>query len=128
MDRDTYGRMAKNEGARFAGPRIACLDMVRVDCDLVPGCPESQDAILLEASERGATVQTSIPIAAGSPVRMTAGHREVAAEVRSCEADQGFGYLLDLGIHSPEAWFPGSYTPAWQSSEAAALRTAEFVC
>jgi len=114
--------------AYFAEPHFACLDMVRIDCAPAPGQPASEYAILLEVSAHRATVQTSFPVAAGSPIGITVGQREIAAEVRWCEADQGFGYLLDLEITPAQPWFPGDYMPAWRSSEPAESTIAPFVC
>jgi hypothetical protein len=102
--------------------------MVGITCASAPGCPASEQAILLEVWEHGATVQTSFPIAAGSPVRLAVKRKELAAEVTRCEADQGFGYMLALDIPINNEWFRRGYRPAWQSSGRANSPSAPFVC
>jgi len=124
----TVGAMPSLTSAHFAEPHFACLDMVWIDCAVAPGRPASEYAVLLDIWEHGATVQTSFPVSAGTSVEITVGKRQVAAKVTSCDADQSFGFLLELRIGLAEAWFPRAYKPAWQSSEPTALTAAPFVC
>ena len=102
--------------------------MVGIHCASVPECQASELAIVLEVWEHGATVQTSFPVAAGSPVGLAVEQKELAAEVTRCEADQGFGYILDLEIPATDEWFPRGYEPAWQSPGKFTSANAPFVC
>jgi hypothetical protein len=122
--------MASLQSAHFADPHFACLDLVRI----VNGCALPEDAVLMEIWEHGATVQTSVPIAAGSTIGIVVEQKEVAGEVTRCEADQDFGYLVDVDISEPNEWFPKGYRPAWQKGSDNAARDGagyarrDFVC
>ena len=117
--------MSELGSGHFSELHFSCLDMVRIDCAFGHGCP---DAILLEVWEHGAKVHTDFPIAAGSPVELGVKQKELAAKVTRCEADKGFGYILDLDIPVNIEWFPRGYMPAWQGSGCANLPSAPFVC
>jgi hypothetical protein len=91
----------------------ACADLVRIDCDSA-----SELAILLEIWEGGGVVQTSFPIAAGSPIAIALEKTRIDAEVTKCEPDHLFGYLIDIDVNAPTSWFPRGYMPVWHSPEA----------
>jgi hypothetical protein len=90
-----------------------CLDMVQIDWEL-SGCRMSESAIMLEIWERGALLQTSIPIPERSSITFRVNEMTVAAEVSSSQPDQDFGFLIEVGIDAPGTWFPHGYMPAWQ--------------
>ena len=74
-------------------------------------------------------MQTSFPIAAGSPIAIAVEKTRVTAEVTKCEPDHGFGYLIDIDVSAPAKWFPRGYVPAWHSPAAeSAVTVGEFVC
>ena len=106
--------MAIVNSADFSQRHYACADMVRVDCDSA-----SELAVLLEIWEGGGVVQTSFPIAAGSPIAIAVEKTEVMAQVTKCQPDQDFGYLIDIDVTAPTKWFPRAYVPAWHSPELA---------
>lgn len=98
--------------------------MVQIDCESA-----SELAILLEIWEGGGVVQTSFPIAAGSPVAIAVEKTRVAAEVTKCEPDHDFGYLIDIDVQPRGKWFPQAYVPAWHSPSAdSAVSAPDFVC
>jgi hypothetical protein len=98
--------------------------MVRIDCDSA-----SEVAILLEIWVGGGVVQTSFPIAAGSPIAIAVEKTRVAAEVTKCERDHDFGYLIDIDVAVPNLWFPQAYVPTWHSPAVpSAVSAADFVC
>lgn len=103
--------MASVRGAEYSQKHYACADMVRINCDSA-----SELAILLEIWESGGVVQTSFPIAPGSPVGIDVEKTHVDAEVTRCEPDQDFGYLIDINVDSATSWFPVAYVPAWHST------------
>jgi len=110
--------------ADFSQRNYACADMVRIDCESA-----SELAILLEIWEGGGVVQTSFPIAAGSPIAIAVEKTQVTAEVTKCEPDHDFGYLIDIDVTAPTKWFPEAYVPAWHSPEIeSALTVGDFVC
>jgi len=84
------------KSADFSQKHYACADMVRINCDSL-----SELAILLEIWESGGVVQTSFPIAAGSPIAIAIEKTQVNAEVTKCERDHEFGYLIDIDVHAP---------------------------
>jgi hypothetical protein len=100
--------MAMVNSADFSHPHYACADMVHIDCENA-----SELAILLEIWEGGGMVQTSFPIAAGSPVAIGIEKTRVLAEVTKCQPDHDFGYLVDIDVSAPTDWFPRAYIPAW---------------
>ena len=89
--------MAIVNSADFSQKHYACADLVRIDFNSA-----SELAILLEIWEGGGVVQTSFPIAAGSPVAIAVEKTEVSAEVTKCERDHDFGYLIDIDVSSPD--------------------------
>jgi hypothetical protein len=114
--------MASIHTAHFADPHFACLDMVRI----AAGCAAPENAVLLEIWEHGAVVQTSFPIAAGSTIGIVVQQqKEIAGEVTRCEADHGFGYLVDVEINRSDEWFPKGYLPTWRKR---AENTAGLAC
>jgi len=116
--------MAMVKSADFSQKHYACADLVRIDFNSA-----SELAILLEIWEGGGVVQTSFPIAAGSPVAIAVEKTEVAAEVTKCEPDHDFGYLIDIGVNAPAKWFPQAYVPAWHSPAVESTVSArDFVC
>jgi hypothetical protein len=116
--------MAMINSADFSQQHYACADMVRIDCGSA-----SELAILLEIWEGGGVVQTSFPIAAGSPIAIAVEKTQVAAEVTKCEPDHDFGYLIDIDVNVPAKWFPRAYVPAWHSPAVESLVSAgDFVC
>jgi hypothetical protein len=108
----------------FSHPRYACADMVQIDCDSA-----SELGILLEIWEGGGVVQTSFPIAAGSPIAIGVEKTQVTAKVTKCEPDHDFGYLIDIDVAAPTKWFPQAYVPAWHSPAVdSAVSLGDFVC
>ena len=100
--------MATVTSADFSQRHYACADLVRIDFNSA-----SELAILLEIWEGGGVVQTSFPIAAGSPIAIAVEKTQVTAEVTKCETDHDFGYLIDIDVNAPAKWFPRAYVPAW---------------
>jgi hypothetical protein len=116
--------MAMVNSADFSQRHYACADMVRIDCDSA-----SELAILLEIWEGGGVVQTSFPIATGSPIAIAVEKTAVTAEVTRCEPDHDFGYLIDIDVTAPTKWFPRAYVPAWHSPAVeSAVGVGDFVC
>jgi hypothetical protein len=116
--------MAIVNSADFSQRHYACADMVRIDCESA-----SELAILLEIWEGGGVVQTSFPIAAGSPIAIAVEKTQVVAEVTKCEADHDFGYLIDIDVSASAKWFPKAYVPVWHSPAIeSAVSLADFVC
>src|ERR1019366_7633283 len=79
---------------------VLCLDMVQIDWEL-NGCHLSDSAILLEIWQRGAMLQTSLPIPEKSPVTLRVDQRAIAAEVSACRRDQNFGFVIDVNVDAP---------------------------
>jgi hypothetical protein len=116
--------MAIVSSADFSQLHYACADMVRIDFNSA-----SELAILLEIWEGGGVVQTSFPIAAGSPVAIAVEKTQVAAQVTKCEPDHDFGYLIDIDVNAPAKWFPQGYVPVWHSPALESIVTAgDLVC
>ena len=92
---------------------VLCLDMVQIDWEL-NGCHLSDSAILLEIWERGAMLQTSLPIPERSSIRLRINQSAIAAEVSACRGDQNFGFLIDVNVDAARMWFPHGYVPAWR--------------
>jgi hypothetical protein len=116
--------MTTVNGAEYSQKHYACADMVRINCDSA-----SELAILLEVWERGGVVQTSFPIAPGSPVAIDVEKTHVAGEVTRCEPDHDFGFLIDIDVDSATTWFPRAYVPAWRSAAVeSAVSLGDFVC
>jgi len=112
------------KSADFSQRHYACADMVRIDCDSA-----SELAILLEIWEGGGVVQTSFPIAEGSPIAIAVEMTQVVGAVIKCEPDHGFGYLIDIDVETPAKWFPQAYVPAWHSPAVeSAVSVMDFVC
>lgn len=98
--------------------------MVRIDCDSA-----SELAMLLEIWEGGGVVQTSFPIALGSPIAIAVEKTQVIAAVTKCEPDHDFGYLIDIDVETPAKWFPQAYVPAWHSPDVeSTISAGDFVC
>ena len=92
---------------------VLCLDMVQIDWEL-NGCHLSDSAILLEIWERGAMLQTSLPLPERSSITLRINQSAIAAEVSACRGDQNFGFLIDVNVDAPRMWFPHGYVPAWR--------------
>jgi hypothetical protein len=90
-----------------------CLDMVQIDWER-NGCCLSDRAILLEIWERGAGLQTSLPIPKRSSMTLRVNQGTIAAEVSACRRDKNFGFLVDVNVDAPGIWFPRGYIPAWR--------------
>ena len=121
--------MAPLTSADISQQHYACADMIRIACSPTDGKPSSELAMLLEIWEGGGVVQTSFPIAAGSPVAIAVNRQtEVLAEVHSCEPDHDFGYLIDVNIGTPTQWFPRAYVPLWHRPTVDVTNPAELVC
>ena len=110
--------------ADFSQQHYACADVVRVDC-----ASDSELAMLLEIWDGGGVIQTSFPIAAGSPIAIAVEKTQVAAEVTRCEPDHDFGYLIDIDVSARGKWFPLAYVPAWHSPAVESMvSVSNFVC
>jgi len=108
---------------------VPCMDMVHVDWEPEAGQSLSESAIMLEIWERGALLQTSLPIPKGSSITIGATRDTIAAEVSACERDNSFGYLIEVNVGAAEKWFPYGYTPAWcRPDPDVAVTAADRVC
>ena len=66
-------------------------------------------AIMLEIWDKGALLQTSLPIPEGAPISFESIGSGVPAKVVSCERDS-YGFLLEVAVRESQ-WFPDTYTP-----------------
>jgi hypothetical protein len=68
-------------------------------------------------------------IAAGSPIAIAVENTQVTGEVKKCEPDHDFGYLIDTDVTPPTKWFPQAYLPAWHKPAVESIvRVDDFVC
>jgi hypothetical protein len=88
------------------------MDMVQIGW-AEAGCPQSEQAIMLEIWDRGALLQTSLPIPRESSITITAPQDGITARVSECARDNSFGFLIQLDVDEPAKWFPGGYAPKW---------------
>ena len=91
------------------GEHVHCLDVLKVSFPS-GATRESHDcAILLEIWDRGALLQTSIPIPKGAPLSFESIGAGVPAQVVSCEEDS-YGFIVEVAVQQ-SSWFPQGYTP-----------------
>jgi hypothetical protein len=91
------------------GEHVQCLDVLKVAFPPLPNGTAHECAIILEIWDRGALLQTSMPLPAGALISFESIGEGVPAKVISCEQDS-YGYLLSVDV-ATTSWFPGAYTP-----------------
>jgi hypothetical protein len=92
-----------------AGEHVQCLDVLKVAFPSGKPEPAHDCAIILEIWDRGALLQTNVPIPEGAPISFESIGEGVPAEVVSCEQDS-YGFILQVAVDEPK-WFPEGYTP-----------------